>query len=606
MSDVDLERATHTHAHQQHKPTPVTITLEDVGYSLKAKKKTLNILQGVRAHFQPAKMTALMGPSGSGKTTLLDVIAGRKNVGTVEGSVLYNGAQCKPSALKDAVGYVQQFDTLVGELTVREMLMYTAELRLPAATTRAARTARVDEVIDKLALGSCAATVIGNPLKRGISGGQAKRVNIALALISRPSVIFLDEPTSGLDSAMANEVASCLKALAAEGRTIVCTIHSPTAKAFAMFDSLMMLSSGRLIYGGPLESAAPHFEKALALKRPVDSSAFSLPEWLVDVTTAGKPAEELALAYDSSAVAKTHDAERLAIAPPSSLLTNEGEGAKPGAGRQLLTLLRYRMLTHYKSPEFLGPRIGDKVMFGLLILSLYWKIGEKNDAQSIASTSALLYFISALCGYGAAAFVPSLTLDRPLFYRELADGFYRPLVYYASKFVEEAVLATLTSLLFSVTIFWGCGLQGSFWVFAVCYYLTTMTGIVLAYLIAALVPTMDAANALLPTYVTCCMYFGGLFLLFDRIPGPWVWFSWTSFLRYSWGAQMLNNYQGQTIGETLAFFDDAGQGITVLEFYGLRGSIMGSIGACVGMLAVCTFVFALLGALTISYVRWSR
>jgi hypothetical protein len=87
--------------------------------------------------------------------------------------------------------------------------------------------------------------------------------------------------------------------------------------------------------------------------------------------------------------------------------------------------------------EFIGPRFGDKVIFSLLILSLYWGIGAKEDAQSIQSTAALMYFICALCGYGAAAFVPSLTLDRPLFYRERADGLYGPITYYVAKVGEN-------------------------------------------------------------------------------------------------------------------------------------------------------------------------
>merc|ERR1711871_1615757 len=136
-----------------------------------------------------------------------------------------------------------------------------------------------------------------------------------------------------------------------------------------------------------------------------------------------------------------------------------------GPFKDLRTLLAYRMTTHYKSGEFLGPRIGDKALFGLLILSLYWDIGAEEEAQSIQSTASLLYFIAALCGYGAAAFVPSLTLDRPLFYRELADGCYSPIVYYAAKFIEEGVLATFTSVLFGVIVFFGCNLQGSFLVF---------------------------------------------------------------------------------------------------------------------------------------------
>ena len=124
----------------------------------------------------------------------------------------------------------------------------------------------------------------------------------------------------------------------------------------------------------------------------------------------------------------------------------------------------------------------------------------------------------AICGYGAAAFVPSLALERVLYYRELHDGCYAPATYYAAKFIEEGVLATVTSLLFCVIVHFGCALQGNFFVFAAPYYLTTMLGIILAYAVAALAPTMEAANAILPTMVTIWMYFGGLFLVFDKIP----------------------------------------------------------------------------------------
>merc|ERR1719231_659621 len=117
------------------------------------------------------------------------------------------------------------------------------------------------------------------------------------------------------------------------------------------------------------------------------------------------------------------------------------------------------MATHYRSGEFLGPPIGDKIFSGLLILSLYWGIGDNTDAQSIQSTASLLYFVAALCGYGAAAFVPSLTLDRPLFYRELADGCYSAAIYYLHKFIEEAFLCVFTSLIFSVIVFFGVNLQ---------------------------------------------------------------------------------------------------------------------------------------------------
>merc|ERR1712217_902654 len=132
------------------------------------------------------------------------------------------------------------------------------------------------------------------------------------------------------------------------------------------------------------------------------------------------------------------------------------------------------MAAHYRSGEFLGPRFGDKIFMSLLTMSLYWGIGDKDDAGSIQSTAAVLYFCAALCGYGAAAFVPSLTLERPLFYRERADGCYCAVTYYLAKFIEEAVLCTLTSFVFSAIVFFAMRLQGSFLIFAVAYFLTTM------------------------------------------------------------------------------------------------------------------------------------
>merc|ERR1740138_120137 len=126
------------------------------------------------------------------------------------------------------------------------MLMYTAELKLPQSMPKQEKKQRVDEVIATLRLEKCRGTVIGNQLMRGISGGQAKRVNIALALVTRPKVIFLDEPTSGLDSKMANEVCLVLQGLAKGGCNVIATVHSPPSFAFSLFDDLFMLQSGGL------------------------------------------------------------------------------------------------------------------------------------------------------------------------------------------------------------------------------------------------------------------------------------------------------------------------------------------------------------------------
>mmetsp|Transcript_26405 Transcript_26405/g.53636 ORF Transcript_26405/g.53636 Transcript_26405/m.53636 type:complete len:575 (-) Transcript_26405:3797-5521(-) len=510
----------------------VAVGFADLTYTvpLKPKKKddpnnSLTILHSLSGSFLPGRMTALMGASGSGKSTLLDVLSGRKNSGDIRGTVTYNGRTPKPSDNRRFVGYVEQFDTLVGELTVEQMLSYTAALKLPASVTSTERTERVNEVIARLDLESCRGTIIGSALVRGISGGQAKRVNIGLAMITRPRVLFLDEPTSGLDSRTADEVIELLWDLAREGRTVVCTIHSPTGAAFGKFDDLHMLSGGKTIYDGPMSSVQGYFEGFGYKKVP----EMSLPEWLVDLTSEsprhkqtailddndnedGGPVDmdameeaqygerDFVVLYENSHIRRQSIVRRQSTM--GSVVDTQEDLTPPSQLSKLLTLLRFRMLAHYKDGEFQGTRFGDKIVFSVLILSLYWGIGNKTDAQSIQSTAALLYFIAAICGYGAAAFVPSLTLERSLYYRELADGCYKPATYYMSKFIEEGVLATFTSLVFSLVVFFGCSLQGHFLLLFISYYLTTMLGIILAYAVAAVSPTMEFANAFLPTLVT--------------------------------------------------------------------------------------------------------
>lgn len=590
----------------------VPVSFTDLDYTVKVKKKEdIHILSSLSGCFEAGRMTALMGPSGSGKTTLMDLLASRKTyAGISSGEILFAGNKLTSEQLKHNCGYVEQFDTLVGELTVQQMLMYTAELKLPAAMTKKEKEVRVDEIISKLRLEKCRDTLIGNPLRRSISGGQAKRVNIGCAMVTSPKVIFLDEPTSGLDSRMANEVIVLLKNLAKEGCTVVATVHAPTSFAFNLFDDLLMLQQGgRVIYRGAVQSVQEYFESQ-GHKFP--GNGYSLPDWLVE-TTSGFDVNsyenfetDFAAAWDKSELGKASvkkvkervDALKAASGSATPLTT-----CGPGQLKALKTLLSYRMTTHYKDGEFLGPRIGDKIFMSLLALSLYWGIGAEKDSQSIQSTNGLLYFIVALCGYGAAAFVPSLTLERGLFYRERADGCYMALTYYIAKFIEEAVLCIFTSFIFCAITFWGIALQGSFLIYVLGYFLTTMLGIVLAYAVAAVAPNMEAANALLPTYVTICMYFGGFLLLFDKIPVGWQWFSWTSFLRYSWAALMLNHYEGGELDSTPVFVDKNGEPKTVLEFYDMDDGIMASLGACLAIQAAMIFIFASLGALAISKVN---
>ena len=178
----------------------------------------------------------------------------------VEGEMRLNGAKYDNAELKRIAGYVMQDDMLNGYLTVEETLMYTAELRLPRGFTNKQRKERVQDVMEDLGLSHVHNVIVGTPLKKGISGGERKRLCVGMQLLNRPQLLFLDEPTSGLDSVMALDLLHTLHRLAhgqtqEKAVTIVCSIHQPQSKIFNLFDSLILLKAGNIIYQGPRKLA---------------------------------------------------------------------------------------------------------------------------------------------------------------------------------------------------------------------------------------------------------------------------------------------------------------------------------------------------------------
>ena len=154
------------------------VTFENVTYDVKSNsdtdKGTVRLLHGASGRLLPGTVTCLMGPSGSGKTTLLDILAGRKTLGTIKGDILFGGRPPTPAYLKRYTGYVEQFDTLLPMLSPREMLRYTAELKLPSSVSRDEKFRRVEILIKRLKLVDCADVLIGNMAARHLGGaGEA-------------------------------------------------------------------------------------------------------------------------------------------------------------------------------------------------------------------------------------------------------------------------------------------------------------------------------------------------------------------------------------------------------------------------------------------------
>lgn len=209
---------------------------------------TLRLIRNISFTIKPGEFVALMGPAGAGKTTLMENVNG--NMTPTEGRVLVNGLDLHRhfDAMRGHIGYVPQDDIVHRNLTVYEACYYTAKMRMKGIPEQELHD-RVVQVLTELDIVHRANVVIGGPEARVLSGGQRKRVNLAMELVTDPAILFLDEPTSGLSSSDAKSVMEVLKALTQKGRTIIITIHQPSKDIYEMMDNALILGvGGRLIY----------------------------------------------------------------------------------------------------------------------------------------------------------------------------------------------------------------------------------------------------------------------------------------------------------------------------------------------------------------------
>ncbi|KAJ3126910.1 hypothetical protein HK100_010029, partial [Physocladia obscura] len=233
----------------------MNIKFNDLKYSFGGKV----VLNKVSGEFNAGRLIAVIGPSGAGKTTFLNTLMGK--VPKTSGTITVNGVVARLSTLRQLIGYVPQDDIMMRELTVKEIILYSAKMRLPRTWSSKRVNDFVDTVINTLNLEKVAHSIIGDELKRGISGGQRKRVNIGMELAAAPLALFLDEPTSGVDSTSALQIIKTLQKLAQIGLTVVCIVHQPGEEMFKAFDDVLMLESGgKLAYSGPLKEAKIFFE----------------------------------------------------------------------------------------------------------------------------------------------------------------------------------------------------------------------------------------------------------------------------------------------------------------------------------------------------------
>ena len=314
----------------------IVLTFEGLSYRLRDGTYVLTDASG---SVSADEITIMMGPSGCGKSTLLNLLSGK--LSPHHGSICLNGKPGSVRELHKLIAFVPQDDIMLSSLTVMELLWFSAVMRLPANLPRAQRIAWVHMIIDLLGLTQQRHTVVGDVNKRGLSGGQRKRVNVGIELVADPSLIFLDEPTSGLDSTSSLELMQCLHRLSTFGVAVCAVLHQPRLQVFELAHQLLLLEpAGRTVYMGPTRRVAPYFESLGFRLDPRENVA----DQLLDVVTgtlqpSGGEAAALSAAWNSAraraALNARHSGAALAAAAaaPASAPSAQGRGSPVHAGR---------------------------------------------------------------------------------------------------------------------------------------------------------------------------------------------------------------------------------------------------------------------------------
>ncbi|CAH0560474.1 unnamed protein product [Brassicogethes aeneus] len=234
----------------------VNLEFQDLSFSVpQGRKGPKLILRNVNGQFKSRQLHAIIGPSGAGKTTLLNILAGYKCT-EATGSILVNGKLRNIKQFRNMSRYIMQEDLIQPMLSVKEAMMVAANLKLNKNITFEQKENSITEILDLLGLNKTADTSTSK-----LSGGERKRLAIALELINNPPLLFLDEPTSGLDDLSCSQCISLLKMLAEDGRTVICSIHSPSAKLFALFDNVYVVALGQCVYQGYGPNVVPFLSR---------------------------------------------------------------------------------------------------------------------------------------------------------------------------------------------------------------------------------------------------------------------------------------------------------------------------------------------------------
>lgn len=485
---------------------------------VRAKGGKLRLLDEISLTIQPNEFVGLLGPSGAGKSTLMDALNGMRPASA--GNVLINNLDLYQhlDSLKQAIGYVPQDDIIHRELTVYRTLYYVAKLRLSRDVSSAEIDQTIDEVLDVTGLADRRDVPVSQ-----LSGGQRKRVSIAVELVTKPSIIFLDEPTSGLDPGTEEKIMKLFRQIAESGRTVILTTHA--MENVKLFDKVVVLMRGRLVFYGPPQDALKHlgatnfkdlFDK---LEEPVNAGVRQHGEHVRRELT-DRTADEWKAKY-----AATPQYHEFVSAPQRSLgaVAEGGIGRRSslglaGAFRQWVTLSRryFEVLLKDKLNLFIL-----FVQAPVIALLTFFVLGDNLPRD-------LAYFVLALVAvwFGTSVAAREIIRERPVYGRERMVNLGL-IPYLGSKLFILGIIVSIQCLMLFVPLkfFDLTGLMPmpgdlagvpQLWAMLV----TGAVGIALGLLISAVVKTSEMATSLVPLILIPQILVSGIFGVPSGISKP--------------------------------------------------------------------------------------
>ncbi|XP_041960187.1 broad substrate specificity ATP-binding cassette transporter ABCG2b [Alosa sapidissima] len=542
-------------------------------------------------------MNAIMGPTGSGKTSLLDVIAGRKDPrGLRGGQVLVDGQQVT-SELRLSSAYVVQDDILMGTLSVRESLLFSANLRLPRQLHSASvKKERVESIIQELGLQDCADTKIGTEFLRGVSGGERKRCSIGMELITSPSLLFLDEPTTGLDSNTANSIMALLHRLSRCGKTIIFSIHQPRYSIFRLFDHLTLLHKGEVVYVGPTSKTMDYFKSLGYECEPFNNPA----DFFLDITNGetkpqSKPDTEeksLAALYRESSFYNDVTKELSHVIGPAdsvSRATRPQQSYATSFFYQFQVVCWRTVLNIVRNPQTSYAQLALQVFFGLLVGLIYFQIPHTLP-EALQNRIGAFFFLVINMVFGNLSAVELFINERALFVHENSGGYYRTSVYFLSKiFIDLIPNRVIPIFIFSSISYYMMGLKPAFTaflLFSMTMSMVSLAAVSLAFLVSASVSSFAMANILIALPFVFMMVFGGFLVNLNTMLSWLSWLQWVSVFRYGLQAVTINEMKDQvftsnfTIMTGEMYMDQQGIDYSHWGFWQNQVALFGIMSVC--------------------------